>query len=271
MTLRYRVCREFKHASLKYLCIHKIADTGVEWKKENLPHDLSEEVSRYLLVRHFYPSVKFPLNYFYYGMKFRDIYAAQFAIDHGAPIDRDIQGLLRWATREGYLSIIRLLSERKMLTEKDRKSALVASSRNGYLPIVKFLVEDKAGAGLYLDLDTCGDHALSAASENGHTDVVKFLIQAGVSVHACNDAALRWASQKGHLGIAEFLVKSGANVNAVVDYSIRWASKNGHLHVAKFLIENGANVHAYKDEILSAAAHQGNLELAGLILSGTEH
>ena len=107
--------------------------------------------------------------------------------------------------------------------------ALRWASRYGHLSVVKVLV--KAGADVHAD----NDRALRYASFHGHLSIVKVLVKAGADVHADNDYALRWASFHGHLSVVKVLVKAGANVHAVDDYALRFASSYGHLAVVEFL------------------------------------
>ena len=145
--------------------------------------------------------------------------------------------------------------------------ALRWASRYGHLSVVKVLV--KAGADVHAADDDAlrsasashadNDYALRRASMYGHLSIVKVLVKAGADVHADNDYALRWASFHGHLAVVKVLVKAGANVHAVDDQALRYASQDGHLPVVEVLVTAGANVHAVDDQALRFASERGHL------------
>ena len=112
--------------------------------------------------------------------------------------------------------------------------ALRWASRNGHLSVVEFLVQTGVNIHAY------NDYALRYASDYGHLAVVEFLVTAGADVHADNDYALRWASENGHLPVVEVLVKAGANVHTNDDEALRVASLNCHLSVVEVLLKVGA-------------------------------
>jgi len=73
------------------------------------------------------------------------------------------------------------------------------ASDNGHLEVVKFLIEQ--GADIHAD----DDASLRWASYYGHLPVVQYLVEQGADIHADDDGALSCASYNGHLLVVEYL------------------------------------------------------------------
>ena len=155
--------------------------------------------------------------------------AIRLAIQAGADVHAVDDQALRWASRYGHLSVVKVLVKAGADVHAAGDEAIRSASASGHLPVVEVLV--KAGADVHAD----NDRALRNASFHGHLSFVQVLVKAGADVHADNDYALRWASFHGHLSVVKVLVKAGANVHAVDDYALRFASSYGHLAVVEFL------------------------------------
>ena len=148
-----------------------------------------------------------------------------------------------------------------VISFQDKNRALRWASRYGYLGIVKYLVEN--GANIHAE----NDHALLWASANGQLEVVKYLVNNGANIHADNDFALRWASKYGHLEVVKFLVQNGADIHDEDDEALRWTSFYGYLEIVKFLVQNGADIHAEDDWALRMATKYGHLEVVNYLKS----
>jgi ankyrin repeat protein len=94
-------------------------------------------------------------------------------------------------------------------------SLLRWASQNGHIEVVKLLLEK--GANIHAD----DDFSLRIASQQGHLEVVKLLIENGANVNAQDDYSLRWASQNGHIEVVKLLLENGADIHAVGDLSLR--------------------------------------------------
>ena len=89
-----------------------------------------------------------------------------------------------------------------------KNRALIYASRNGYLPVVKYLTEHGA------DITALLNEALRWASLNGHLEIVKYLVEHGADITARSNQAVRWASENGHLSVMKYLLENGADVTA---------------------------------------------------------
>jgi hypothetical protein len=145
----------------------------------------------------------------------------------------------------------RISNEKIIVKDKSLKYC----GQEGYLEVIKRLSED--GADVHANFES----ALRYASENGHIDIVKYLVELGSNIHAKNDFPLQSASEWGHLEVVKYLIESGVDIHSYEDYALRWASENGHLKLVIWLIENGADIHAKNDYALRWAEINENYEV----------
>ncbi len=110
-----------------------------------------------------------------------------------------------------------------------KNRGLLYASREGYLPVVKYLTEHGA------DIHAENEYALYIASRNGHLAVVKYLVEHETDIHSNNDQALRSASATGKLPVVKYLVKKEADIHVENDDALRLAKRNGHLDVVEYL------------------------------------
>ncbi len=103
------------------------------------------------------------------------------------------------------------------------------ATKNPNLPVVKYLVE--RGADIHYD----NEYALRWAIGNGDLDIVKYLNEQGADIHISYDYPLRWASERGHLPVVKYLVENKANIHANHDEALRIAKLNNHLDIVNYL------------------------------------
>ena len=116
--------------------------------------------------------------------------------------------------------------------------ALDWASKNGYLEIVKYLIENGA------DIRAYDDRALQLASKNGYLEIVKYLVENGADIRAYNDRALQLACENGHLKTIMWLVENGADIEANNNFALKWAARNGYLHSLDWFVETGSDIDA---------------------------
>lgn len=149
--------------------------------------------------------------------------------------------------------------------------ALLYASRNGYLDIVRLLLE----YGNYPD----GEHmAFVSASMNGHLDVVRLLLEYGVNPWSWNNSrAIVMASSNGHLDIVRLLLEYGRPEPVRGYWAIVKASANGHLEIVELLLTHGVDPIGYNDEDyydedyydnepIRCASHGGHADIVRLLL-----
>jgi ankyrin repeat protein len=180
---------------------------------------------------------------------------------YGNLCNKNINGLLIYASRKGHTDIVKLLIKSGAYIHARDDYAFRCASENGHAEIVNLLIEKGA------NIHTKDDYALRWASANGHIDVVKLLIEKGADIHAEDDYALIWASNNGHIEIVNLLIERGADIHAEDDFALRWASEKGHTDIVKLLIENGANIHAKDDYALRWASAKGHTDVVKLLKS----
>ncbi len=179
---------------------------------------------------------------------------------------QDAEGiLLNWASKNGYVEVVKYLTSLGAYVRARTSSALCLASQMGHLDVVKYLVTIGA------HVRTTSDRPLRLASARGHVHVVNYLISVGADVHAANDEAVRWASVNGHLETVKCLVSFGADPRgrAGEEDSLCLACRSGHLEVAKYLAGlHEANIADHDNAAVRWAFFNGHLKvvkyLAGL-------
>ena len=118
----------------------------------------------------------------------------------------------------------------------DNNLLIRLASANGRIDIVKLLIENGA------DVTVIDNFPVRLASANGYIDIVKLLIENGADVTDNDNNAIKSASRNGHIDIIKLLIENGADVTAEDNYAIRYASENGHTDVVKLLKKYGAKL-----------------------------
>ena len=123
------------------------------------------------------------------------------------------------ASMLGYLEIVRLLINLENWNKipdfpganvcVDFNCAIVIASRDGYLSIVKLLIDHGA------KVSAQNNRAIILASLYGHLSVVKLLIENGADIHAIKNRAIAYAIKNKHLDVIKLLIESGADIRAL--------------------------------------------------------
>ena len=180
----------------------------------------------------------------------------QLLMEKGAYIHVDNDYAVRWASKNGYLDLVKWLMKKGADINANYNDALKLASINGHLEVVQYLVEN--GANIHANNDCC---ALEVASQKGHFEVVKYLVEKGAGNDVGYGSALMRASSFGSLEIVKYLVEKGADIQGGYDYPLTRASENGHLEVVKYLVKAGANIHAWNDYALKLASENGQWKI----------
>lgn len=153
-------------------------------------------------------------------------------------------GLIHLASREGYVDIIQLAYDHKLVLNKTnfrKESPLHIAAQYGHYSIVKLLLESKE-----FDINAPegdGKTPLMEAANFGHSKVVELLLAYGANVHLeshVGTTALSSAVKQGHPQVVQLLLNAGAdsrlvtkNKMSIVDY----AAQSGNVEVLKILLE----------------------------------
>ena len=158
-------------------------------------------------------------------------------------------------------------------------TALIWASKNGYLEIVRLLL-NTSQADINMERKSDGATALMLASYNRHTEVVEILlnqknIDIGKKTTSKGDSALLMASYKGHEDVVKLLTMTNKvdinDVNSDGESPLYKASQNGHLEVVLWLLDN-KDIDVNKATVdrvtpLMAAARGGHYYIVKILLS----
>ncbi|PVV01741.1 hypothetical protein BB560_003830 [Smittium megazygosporum] len=161
-----------------------------------------------------------------------------------------VKGVLNGAT-----DVVKEVLDRITITNETGSHLLKIASKNGDLEIVRLLTDSG------VDIHTEDDWALRWASYKGHFELVKYLVENGADIHAENDCALRWASTGGYLDIVKLLVENGANVQADDNRAFRNALRHGKIETMEYLLNNGSDTSLDFDQEIKFALGGGRSEL----------
>lgn len=147
-------------------------------------------------------------------------------VKRGADIHTDDDYVIIWASRCGYIDVLRYLVENININPCD--VCVLWASKKGHIEVVRYLMEKGINIHIY------DDYALKLASEKGHFEMVRYFVEMGASMDAGNDA-LRRAAENGHFKVVRYLVEKGADINANI-HIIMQIYENGHLEIATYLM-----------------------------------
>ena len=135
-------------------------------------------------------------------------------VDPHTSRDEDNSTPLHWASRRGFLNVVKYLVEERHCDvecrNKDGDTPLHAAALAGKLDIVQYLISDRGcdpmSKGQY------GGTPLHCACQSGRVDVVSYLMEDSPKVDSLcrnenNDTPLHVASFNGHLPVVKLLVE----------------------------------------------------------------
>ena len=188
--------------------------------------------------------------------------AALAAIANGAKVNvRTEKGLplLNIAAYFGQTEVVAAMIAKSVnpaLSDKDGQGALFLASRNGFLPIVRLLTDPNLGTAFVVDggqsvkyergadvnaQNKDGSSALHAAAAGGHIAIAEELIAREANVNIQNKAGhtpLMLASSGGDLALVQFLIAQGADPHLEAlggETALGIAEKAGHQDLVEFL------------------------------------
>jgi len=172
------------------------------------------------------------------AVKYRDVRAAEVALDNGADIHFDADFALRNSVFFGDCDMAEMLLKRGANVHIWDDFPLRRAAEFGYFAMSKLLLDYKA------DIHACDDEALRHAAEGGCFDSVQLYVKRGANIHARDDEALYLAAANGYFEISKFLADNGADVNAFDKRAIYVAKQHNNLAIAKYLEKVAANANA---------------------------
>jgi ankyrin repeat protein len=153
---------------------------------------------------------------------------------------------LKWATRKGHLSVVKLLLDNQADVDAEPK---LLKDDFSEIKNPTWARQQRGGA------------ALTIASTYGHTEIAELLINRGANVNRITqlnkecDTALKAASSQGHESIVKLLLDNGAKVDGPRYFThhanlglgspidaLSFASANGNLGIVVRLLDKGAKI-----------------------------
>ncbi|KAI4273225.1 MAG: hypothetical protein LQ337_004785 [Flavoplaca oasis] len=182
---------------------------------------------------------------------------------------RDSEGNspLIWAARNGHVSVVQLLLDRRAdigAENHEGVTALYWAANCGHSDTVDLLLRNKANCK---PRDKVGWTSLHRAAYNGHTGVVRTLLNNGADIEATDTTkwtALMRAATTGNVAVTRLLLSKSAKSTARDMEGctpLHHAAAFGHWQVVKLLLEFGADLEARDNEgwtILHQAAWNGH-------------
>lgn len=164
---------------------------------------------------------------------------------NNTPIDDYIVDCLKWASENGVMTLLILLSDSFVVTtahvQSDQNEALHLASQYGHADVLRFLKQtwnltDK-------DARCRANEALVSAAKGGHVEAIKVLKEDyGLTYNDARDCfnnVLHEAAAHGHVNVLQFLKDSwgftAADARSHTNYALRIAAKRGHVSVLKYL------------------------------------
>ena len=151
--------------------------------------------------------------------------------------------LLQWATRKGYLHIIRyLVEEQGSDIHANDDDAFLYAVVSGKLEITKYFVEKGANINAR---NTIGDCALRWAVVFNYFDILRYLIDQGADIHYSNEEPLLLAAHNGRYEMTKLLVNKGANIHVQNNSPLKlcmYSLLPNSFDILKFLVERGASI-----------------------------
>jgi ankyrin repeat protein len=157
----------------------------------------------------------------------------KYLIEQGANPGADAGQSLRWASYFGHYETLRvLLRNIKYTTCINYEELVYNACQNGHLGIVKLLIES------YRVNPSYGNESfLRVACWGGHLNIMKYLIEScGVNPHIEDERPLRVACKKVHLNIVKYLTEE---TGAKHHESLEWASQKKHHRIVIYLLNSG--------------------------------
>ena len=283
--------------------IFQFLNYGIYLRKVTLPLPLSCSLDNNDLNVVKVSNGKWRANKIILGQRFElaNIETFKYLVELGADIYIDNNNAIRFASKFGYLDIVKYLIQCfkrddkfaiDTIIQSKQNDAVISAAKYGHINVVKYLV--KYGA----NIQDCDNKALAVSAKNNHIDVVKYLIKLKANVCDNNNKALIGASSNGHIDIVKYLVLAGSEIVShqhsliaacerghaiVAKYLIKMTSPdkkiinnvfinallNNHLPIVKLLLKNGADIHFNNDLALRLACKKGLLDIVKfLVVSG---
>lgn len=162
--------------------------------------------------------------------------------------------MLKWASKNGYLEIIKLLFEKGVDLSIQDNCAFKDAIYHNNVELTKWLLENG------VDVNYNDSWAIRSAScNNNRLELIKLLISKGINIQAGNNMALKNACVYGRLEVVRILLENGASVISTNnDCALKEASYQGRLEIVKLLLAYGAK---FNEDIDERQVHSIILEL----------
>jgi ankyrin repeat protein len=175
---------------------------------------------------------------------------------HRDACDNDLLTALHWSAKDGHLSILELLLQKKANTElksKDGNTALHIAAELNFTNIVAALIDYKANVNAK---NGDGKSPIEVAISKGHIEIVCQLQDAGARIGDNGEETLCLLCLAAEAGQVALIKSTLDKVDEdekknYMNATSHEASRHGQVHVITYLLDNGAEIESLNDDGLT--------------------